>query len=276
METWPPPFLQRRSRSPENTETEDTYPEDTDDLASFGGHGTLEALEFTRTLEAQGIPCCVHGVSALIYYGAGRVRDDWEICVPTEQMEQAKLIFERSADYEPASPIMPQPMSLIHTYTRLKRVGIDVRFVLVPSFDMHIEITPENIVRSTNYLPYPKLEVLVQSLLERNDSMNLVDLVDGANLSEEWGNSLDLEGTNDAEWIAAMNATVIAMAKGPKDMRTLGCMAPTGLVNKRELWLRIVKTKEARLGWKKSLDLFATRFRLREEPDPWLAHRDCS
>ena len=44
-------------------------------LASNGGHGTLEALRVSQILDDRGIPCCFCGVSALIYYGAGRVRD---------------------------------------------------------------------------------------------------------------------------------------------------------------------------------------------------------
>jgi len=43
--------------------------------ASCGGHGTLEMLEVSRVLEDNGIICAFCEVSALIYYGAGRVRD---------------------------------------------------------------------------------------------------------------------------------------------------------------------------------------------------------
>jgi hypothetical protein len=46
-----------------------------DQVPSCGGHGTLEILEVTRFLEANGIECCVVGVSALMFYGAGRSRD---------------------------------------------------------------------------------------------------------------------------------------------------------------------------------------------------------
>lgn len=46
-----------------------------DEVPSCGGHGTLEILTITRFLEEHGIECCIVGVSALIYYGAGRVRD---------------------------------------------------------------------------------------------------------------------------------------------------------------------------------------------------------
>lgn len=55
----------------------DWDPEDDMDLepASCGGHGTLEMLELSRLLEENGIICAFCSVSALIYYGAGRVRD---------------------------------------------------------------------------------------------------------------------------------------------------------------------------------------------------------
>lgn len=45
-----------------------------DKPASNGGRGTDDALTVTRILEASDIPCCLVGISALIFYGAGRVR----------------------------------------------------------------------------------------------------------------------------------------------------------------------------------------------------------
>lgn len=54
-------------------ETPPTY--SPDQVPSCGGHGILEILEVTRFLEAHGIECCVVGVSALMFYGAGRSRD---------------------------------------------------------------------------------------------------------------------------------------------------------------------------------------------------------
>lgn len=46
-----------------------------DELASFGGVGTLEILEVTQLLNGAGITCCMVGISALIYYSAGRLRN---------------------------------------------------------------------------------------------------------------------------------------------------------------------------------------------------------
>lgn len=46
-----------------------------EEVPSCGGHGTYEILEITRFLEHHGIESCLVGVSALIFYGAGRVRN---------------------------------------------------------------------------------------------------------------------------------------------------------------------------------------------------------
>lgn len=58
---------------PDPVEKAPTY--SPDEVPSCGGHGTLEILEVTRYLENNGIECCIVGVSALMFYGAGRVRD---------------------------------------------------------------------------------------------------------------------------------------------------------------------------------------------------------
>ena len=42
-------------------------------LGSFGGTGNLEMVDVVKLLETSGITCCMVGVGALRYYGAGRV-----------------------------------------------------------------------------------------------------------------------------------------------------------------------------------------------------------
>lgn len=55
-----------------NSDTSSTY---SDECASNGGYGTDDTLAVTRVLEEHGIPCCLVGIAALVFYGAGRVRD---------------------------------------------------------------------------------------------------------------------------------------------------------------------------------------------------------
>lgn len=66
----------------------------------------------SRDLEDHGVVCCFYGTSALIYYGAARVRDaggprfleasdmlirscqDWEVCVPSVLMQKAESLLK--------------------------------------------------------------------------------------------------------------------------------------------------------------------------------------
>ena len=45
------------------------------ECVSNRGYGTDDTLAVTRALEEHGIPCCLVGIAALVFYGAGRVRD---------------------------------------------------------------------------------------------------------------------------------------------------------------------------------------------------------
>lgn len=235
---------------------------------------TLEALKLTRILEEAGINCCFCGVSALVYYGAERVRIEWELCIPTELMPKAESLLKTGRFAEAylsglPSP-RPQPQSLTHTYPRFQRRGSDFQFVLTPSWDVHLTCEPCNIQRSQLGLPYPRLAVLVQSYLETTNRVSLCDVVDGANVPEDWGHAnLDLEGTNDLQWAARMNDAILANRPG----KSLLGLIPTSKISKRELWAKTIREKGDRRGWTRPSSIFATRFRLHGSPDPWLQHR---
>ncbi|KAK0707152.1 hypothetical protein B0T21DRAFT_298824 [Apiosordaria backusii] len=242
--------------------------------ASCGGHGTLEMLEVSRVLEENGILCAFCGVSALIYYGAGR---DWDICVPSDLVEKAAAIFkseERSNDYFPvaAQPI-PWPGSLRHTYHRFRVRNLFLHFNIVPVDDIHLELAPDKIQRSRYGLPYPKLHVLIQSFLDTKDMVSLADVVDGSDVTDEWGQEhLNLEGETDVKWAAWKNKRIVACTS-----TILGGGVPSRPFKKRDLWKDVVSTKLGRCGWKRPHTLFKTRFRLIGSIDPWLEpDRICS
>jgi len=142
-------------------------------LASNGGHGTLEALQVAKILQQSEIPCSFCGVSALIYYGAGRIRDDWEKCIPSNLMHKAESLL-KSELYAQDFINVPsrdsfQPGSLVHTYPRFQGRGMYFYFVLVPLDDIHINLEVSKLQRSHNDLPYPKLHDLIQSFIDSND-----------------------------------------------------------------------------------------------------------
>lgn len=88
---------------PDPVENTPTY--SPSEVPSYGGHGILEVLEVTRFLEKHGIECCIVGVSALMFYGAARVRDVRPCRAPPPPRRELRLrrIFaspRRSSGYE--------------------------------------------------------------------------------------------------------------------------------------------------------------------------------
>ncbi|KAH8766379.1 hypothetical protein F5882DRAFT_413844 [Hyaloscypha sp. PMI_1271] len=267
-----PEFLRNLPPCPDVSQ----YPQFPDDKQpSFGGYGTGEARQVTRILENAGISCCICGVGALIYYGAARVRSDWEICVPSELKDSAEALLKSENYIDQYISLPPWPFtglrSLSHTYTRFKSTGVSFYFVLVPSKDIHLPCEPQNFQRSHNDLPFPKLNLLIQSFLETNDHVSLADAIDGSNVSEKWGvENLDLEGEVDLEWAEWKNRIIRQEAGGGP---CIG-LNPIKHVEKRWLWEFMVRNKGGRRGWTQPTELFATRFRLHGDSDPWLEKRD--
>jgi hypothetical protein len=167
-----------------------------------------------------------------------------------------------------------QPKSLTHKYPRLKHNGVNIFFQLLPSKDFHFDCEPFNFVRSQKGLPYPKLGIYIQSLIDTHDMVALCDVVDGTDVNEDWGEkNLDLSGTIDAGWIKWKNDAIRAQEEGSWN---IFCLVETQIVSRRKTWEDAVRGKEKRLGFKYPKELFATRFRLRGSKDPWLSNRDAA
>ncbi|KAM5506914.1 hypothetical protein McanMca71_001819 [Microsporum canis] len=242
--------------------------------ASNGGHGTDNTLAVTQALEEHDIPCCLVGISALIFYGADRVRP---VRIPNPHLDKATELLQSRPYAERYRLVKPwpyyDPCALTHTYRRFKSKGINHYFLLVPSVDVHIVRHPSNFTRSPRGLPYPKLDVFIQSCLDTYSMLPLCDVIDGTNVSEEWGEkNLDLEGTNDVEWAKAKNK------KGKEfgGKWAHGAFAREGRKSKREMWQSLVRTKEDRLDWTKPKDVFLTQHRVIGTPDPWTELSDMS
>ncbi|KZM19283.1 hypothetical protein ST47_g9573 [Ascochyta rabiei] len=247
-----------------------------DRQASSGGHGTLEIRDVTKVLEQNQIPCCVVGVSALMFYGVPR---KWEICIPTEKVKEAVDILRKRNEYiQTNEKRIPQPMSLAHTYTWFRGNMLNFEFCLVPSTHARIPVYRSVVCRSPNGVPYAPLEELVQSYLDTHDLVSLCDIVDGANLSYEWGQiHLNLNGTTDVEWAQQRNAELMG-GEGMFDPSLLGSVFPTAQVEKTSLWRKTTEDKKQRLEQMMvPQDLFETRFMLKgSSPEPWREQRHSS
>ncbi|KAK2797856.1 hypothetical protein FQN50_009061 [Emmonsiellopsis sp. PD_5] len=255
--------------------------------------GTCEVLAITKILETAGICCCLVGISALKYYGAGRVRHvsitislverpiyavdfltsefkDWEICVPTRFVEKAAQIFESEPHtkmYQTYPPGKPQIGSLLHIFPRFKIKGVSLIFTIIPDEDAHLQCIPSNIERSRTGLPYPTLPVFAQSLVDVGDEVPLVDLIDGMDLSEGWGiENLDLDSTTDISWMEKKNQGIKESVPGQEISSV--CELNVRCASKREIWIDFVRTKEKRIGAELPKEMFATRFRTHDDVDP--------
>lgn len=119
--------------------------------------------------------------------------------------------------------------------------------LLVLARDVHVAIEKEDsIVRGKTGLPFPSLSVFVQSLLDAKDTMNLGDLIDAMNLTEEW---------------AAANG--VHVSDEPYDWPY-----PITEDTPKHHWERLTRTKKIRMGLKYDPIIYATRYRRHNECDP--------
>lgn len=159
---------------------------------------------------------------------------------------------------------MPSPRSLIHTYPLFKLQGVNFIFCLVPTSERFISCIPSKCELSPNGIPYPQLAHLAQSLLDTQHYADLEDLVDGMNLSEEWGEQhLQLDHVPH-EYIVCKNELIREALPGSSGVFASLCTAPDA----RRTWTDAVRGKVSRMVPKCSERLYATRFRLKGDPDP--------
>jgi hypothetical protein len=179
------------------------------------------------------------------------------VCVPTEKLKEASALLDSVDTYQMYPPRPPGLDSLLHTFPRFKIVGKALCFTLIPSDDAHIDCIPRNIERSAMNLPYPTLEIFAQSLLDTNDMVALTELIDGMDLTEQWGlEHPKLDAENDLAWTLRKNEKIRASVPLTPD----SCLLERGIntINLKETWDAIVRTKERRMGAEFPEGYFAT------------------
>ncbi|EEP78149.1 predicted protein [Uncinocarpus reesii 1704] len=137
---------------------------------------------------------------------------------------------------------------------------------------VHMPCTPETIEYSHNRIPYPKLPVYTQSLLDTLNLVDLDDLVDGMNLTYEWGDeNLDLDRGPDANWGRWRADFLSEGAKAEDEEIPQWCFNPPSL---RTIWRKAVsaEAKRNRQSWK-YMPHMETRFRKYGQQDPRLRPR---
>ena len=170
---------------------------------------------------------------------------DWWICLSDSVISRAEaLIRARPDEYIPFAPdVRLEPDDPQCRWARFKPVGLSLFFRLVPAGELHIAIEKQgSIVRGKTGLPFPSLPVFVQSLLDAGNMLDLEDLVDAMDLSEEW---------------ATGNGVHLSYEKYPGSRSSPG-----------KEWEWLTRTKQKRMGLKYNPRIYATRYRRHRERDP--------
>ncbi|KAM3559439.1 hypothetical protein ARSEF4850_004144, partial [Beauveria asiatica] len=163
----------------------------------------------------------------------------WEICVPADQLTAAENLFRSDDAFTALPPKNFIPGSRMDTYSRFGTRESNRNFLVIPDYDVHLDCRASlDIVHSLRGLPYPSLKAFAQSSLDRRNQLEMCDLIDGTNISEEWGEeNLELNGVHDIDWVRTMQA------KEGSSRRWW----PTRPKEKREVWQDFVRTKDQRL-----------------------------
>jgi hypothetical protein len=136
---------------------------------------------------------------------------------------------------------------------------------------------PRAIERNANNIPYPKLEVFAQNLVSVQKWDHLTALVDGMNLSLEWGQEhLRLDSTLSEEDIEHAKAKMEKYAEPLVRLGRTQPGSPGGFridgFDKGRRWARIVSRTEQRVRsdsiWK--VAGWSTQFRTKGSVDPRL------
>lgn len=155
--------------------------------------------------------------------------------------------------------------SFEHLYPRFKLVGVALFFLIIPSQDCHILCEPANFEFGQTGIPFPKLDVFAQSLLDTCNLVDLDDLIDGMNLSGAWGEeNLDLNGYTDVDWAKWK----VEILKQQEKKLSLWDESPNA---RRHLWRKETSEdrKKRSQGWKYQ-ENYETRFWKRGQRDPRL------
>lgn len=191
--------------------------------------------------------------------------------MPSEKLDQAAYEMRKNDKVVPFEPsALKGVFSVDHLFPRFKFVGISCFFVILSSQATHITCAPENVEYGQYGVPYPKLHVFTQSLLETNNEVDLAELVDGMNLSLDWGEAnLNLEGPRDPEW----ERWICRMHNLPKAPDW--CDKPELAVTKREMFEEVASTKAKILRQGvKYRDGYETKYWKKGSIDPRLRNRD--
>ena len=193
------------------------------------------------------------------------VVSDRYLCVRDRQHEEAVNLFRAQSDV--FAPARPSPMidthRLLHIFPRFKHIGTIDFWLILPASYAHVSCEPSAIEKSLGGLPYPNLKNYAESLLDSQNGVDLEDLIDGMDLSEQWGEeNIDLDRDIPIDWARQRN-----MKQMEVNGRIVSELSEEPRARRFD-WGRLVRNKLPRLGYKHISATHATRWRRHGSKDP--------
>lgn len=189
-----------------------------------------------------------------------------------------RLIDSEPEKYERVDPPMPLFSSLEHTYPRYRPTQAESKtlgFYLMPSSEDFLgDLKDDMIERSANNIPYPKLDVFAQNLVSIQKWDHLTALIDGMDLSLEWGQEHLRLGTLSDDEVEYARAKMEKYAESMVRLGRSGTESTSGLaidgVDKSQRWARIMSRKQQRASCHYNATNWKTQFRRKGSGDPRL------
>jgi hypothetical protein len=180
--------------------------------------------------------------------------------VLSEQHEAAIELLESISIYRREDTPQAQWNSILDTFPQFQISEVDCFFYLWSSDFYRFDPGPATIERSHHGIPYPRTEPFAQSLLDTHRLSDLSDLIDGMDLSSQWGeDNLDLDEISSFEWAEDLNQKIRQLI--PDLDKSAWYMYPTSSSNRRSNWNWITTTKRRRIGAELPAELMATKYR---------------
>jgi hypothetical protein len=124
---------------------------------------------------------------------------------------------------------------------------------------------------SRNGIPYPKMAPFAQSLVSNQDWPRLAHLIDGMDLSEEWGlENLYLGEPDEAEknYVLDKNKKIRSSYGNFPNIKPGLATLFERPIDRKKKWQSLVREKERRIGFPLTKERYNTQFRRKGSEDP--------
>jgi len=197
-----------------------------------------------------------------------------------EAVQLMDAMHDKYRRVDPPPPELLAVQALWHEYPHFRLISKDgdhMSFFIMPSSEEFFQdLEPSTIERSANGIPYPTLEIFAQNLLGTQQWFDLEHLIDGMDLSVEWGQRHLRLGEPSAAEVEYAKMKIRKYQKSREHLpqsdgiRYVGMFNDDPSLDRTKRWARIVDKKPERIDPYRVWILYKTQHRPRDSGDPRL------